>query len=185
MDENEPNVPYGSCGCGCGERTPLATRNSTARGHVIGQPMPFKRGHRRGRHQPQKLERWREEDRGYTTACWIWQLSFFPNGYGQVTDGNRSKTTAHRALYQELRGPVPRDLQLDHLCRQRDCVNPDHLEPVTHLENCRRSNSTRLTEEDVREIRRLCSDGARPVEVAAQYGLTRQYVNALVRGEYW
>ena len=56
--------------------------------------------------------------------CWIWKGSLNERGYGP-----------HRKIYIAQKGVVPDGLQLDHLCRVRKCVNPDHLEPVTHWEN--------------------------------------------------
>lgn len=50
---------------------------------------------------------------------------------------------AHKVQWETVHGPVPDGLELDHLCRQRDCVNPAHLEPVTHAENMRRSSVAR------------------------------------------
>lgn len=69
--------------------------------------------------------------------CWIWQGATTRNGYGMVqVDGRR--WMAHRYAYTALVGPVQPQLDLDHLCRRRACVNPDHLEPVTRSENLRR-----------------------------------------------
>lgn len=62
------------------------------------------------------------------------------NGYGLVrlVSGGPRKI-AHRVAYETFVGPIPTDLELDHLCRVRRCVNPEHLEPVTHQENIRRA----------------------------------------------
>lgn len=82
--------------------------------------------------------RWIAEDRGYVTPCWIWQRSFDVHGYGQLTIGNRLQK-AHRVSYEMFEGPIPDGLHIDHLCRVRACINPDHLEPVTKAENERRA----------------------------------------------
>lgn len=78
-----------------------------------------------------------------TPACWIWTghiLGGPCGGYGHVTIGNRQKR-AHIVSYEQLKGKIPSGLVLDHLCRNRSCVNPDHLEPVTIQENIRRGIS--------------------------------------------
>jgi hypothetical protein len=67
-------------------------------------------------------------------GCWLWQGCKMRNGYGQIGVGGRHMA-AHRYTYEQKRGPIPAGLDLDHLCRQRACVNPDHLEPVTRREN--------------------------------------------------
>lgn len=70
-------------------------------------------------------------------GCWIWHGAKFPSGYGAC--GFRGTTTvAHRAIWQILVCDLPRSLDLDHLCRVRECVNPDHLEPVTRSINLTR-----------------------------------------------
>jgi len=69
--------------------------------------------------------------------CWTWTGYTSGFGYGRVKlrSGAQRTANAHRVFYECLVGPIPDGLQLDHLCRVRNCVNPDHLEPVTQREN--------------------------------------------------
>jgi len=67
--------------------------------------------------------------------CWNWGKPCFPQGYGILYTAPRKFSPAHRWVYEHLIGPVPEGKEIDHLCRNRNCVNPEHLEPVTHREN--------------------------------------------------
>lgn len=67
-------------------------------------------------------------------GCWIWAGARNQYGYGSMRGPDVTVAT-HRYVYELTRGPVPRDLVLDHLCRVRSCCNPDHLEPVTPQQN--------------------------------------------------
>lgn len=76
-----------------------------------------------------------------TDGCWLWTGALLANGYGMF---RASKSmAAHRWAYEHVVGPIPEGLQLDHLCRVRNCVNPSHLEPVTQAENIRRGFKAR------------------------------------------
>ena len=70
-------------------------------------------------------------------GCVIWLGSTDPKGYGRLHNPKGSRH-AHRIAYELARGPIPKGMELDHLCRISSCVNPDHLEPVTRKENIRR-----------------------------------------------
>lgn len=65
-----------------------------------------------------------------TRGCWLWVASLTAGGYWRFKSGGIMRM-AHRVSYEMLVGPIPRGLTLDHLCRNRRCVRPDHLEPVT------------------------------------------------------
>ena len=77
-----------------------------------------------------------------TDDCWLWNGYVNSRGYGTAYVNGRTRE-AYRALYELIVGPVPNGLHLDHLCRVTRCVNPYHLEPVTHAENMRRAAAAR------------------------------------------
>ena len=71
------------------------------------------------------------------TGCWEWTSTLNNKGYGRFYDGKRS-VYAHRWSYERWVGPIPERMDIDHLCRNTRCVNPAHLEAVSHAENIRR-----------------------------------------------
>ena len=73
-------------------------------------------------------------------SCWLWTAGQFSNGYGQFSIKAKKKLS-HRISYQYMVGTIPDGLDLDHICRVRNCVNPAHLEPVTRKVNLRRGNT--------------------------------------------
>lgn len=81
---------------------------------------------------------WSKVDKSGT--CWLWTASIRATGYGQFRVGKRTRD-AHRVAWELTNGSVPDGLQLDHLCRNRACVRPDHLEPVTQRENILRGTA--------------------------------------------
>ena len=83
---------------------------------------------------------WPRVERRGPDECWPWTGGVNSNGYGRVTIAARAQQ-AHRVAYESLVGSIPSGLELDHLCRNRLCCNPSHLEPVTHRENMLRSTA--------------------------------------------
>jgi hypothetical protein len=75
-----------------------------------------------------------------TDTCWLWTGGKSPNGYGHFSD-RPWQGGAHRWAYEHLVGPIPSGLCLDHLCRVRHCVRPEHLEPITQRENLLRGRT--------------------------------------------
>lgn len=107
-------------------------------------------------------------------------------GYHGPTGYARKKTPNGWLLYRhnwiEKNGPVPEGMELDHLCRNRWCINPDHLEPVTHAENVRRGANTKFNDSTrwiVRAHRRL--HGMSQHQVASATGVSQQHVGKIIR----
>lgn len=80
---------------------------------------------------------WPKVDKDGLDGCWLWTARTL-EGYGLFAATPTLTVRAHRWSYEQFVGPIPEGLVIDHLCRNPSCVNPDHLEPVTRLENARR-----------------------------------------------
>lgn len=164
MDETSKERGSKKCECGCGKAVSPGSR--------------FLRGH-----HCRKEPRYYEVDTGFASPCWIWALSLTPGGYGmERVPGSGPKVYAHRASYERHHGEIPEGLQIDHLCRERACINPDHLEPVTQQENVRRGNGTKLTEEAVKEIR---GSSETQSNLANLYGVSQSQISRIKSGHCW
>lgn len=158
----------GFCKCGCGQKTSM----------VRGFYRDYVTGHNRRRHT---LNSYCADKHG----CWIWKGGFWKSGYGRY--GKDRKTTfAHRAVYVALGGFIPTGMQLDHLCRNKACVNPDHLEVVSPAENTRRSRTAKLWKVEVKAIRLLVKDGMMTQrKIAEKFGVSAQTICDIVNGRIW
>jgi len=86
---------------------------------------------------------WEKVNKDSENGCWIWAAGKYHSGYGifYVKNGNWKNVRAHRFAYELLVAPIPANKELDHLCRNHACVNPAHLEVVSHKENCQRGEN--------------------------------------------
>lgn len=135
---------------------------------------------------PLDPSRYRIIDCGFKTQCWIWKGCKSIKGlpYGSLVF-NKKTQSAHRYYYAQKFGPIGRGLVLDHLCRQPSCVNPEHLEPVTTIENNRRGLATKLTIANVIEIRSRYASGEFASKIADSFNVKRENIGLIVRGDTW
>ena len=125
---------------------------------------------------------WSVVETDYETSCWIWNGSRKSKwGHCSVSIGGK-EFSAHRLLYEERVGPIPEGLELDHLCKNPACVRPDHLEPVIHAENIRRSPLAKLTWGEVNLIR---SSPLGPKALSEQLDISRKTVHDIRSGRSW
>lgn len=113
-------------------RTYISRKGKTKAPTAWNPSMPMRRA---GTYVERLLSRYEIADSG----CWTWTGSIAGGtGYGQIAGPDGRTRPAHRAMYEHHRGPIAPGLVIDHLCENRSCVNPDHLQPVTYSENNRR-----------------------------------------------
>lgn len=167
-------IRLGYCRCGCGELTTISPSTDRSHGYVAGQPRLFIKGHR-----ITKPETWIEEDRGYTTPCWIWQGAM-SKSYGW---SSKRKMNAHRAQWIDRRGPIPKGMHIHHLCGVSRCVRIDHMTLKTSSEH------RRLTPQARRPRKKITDAQAKDIaesseslgDIAKKYGISRSYARVLRR----
>jgi len=176
---DERAIKPGYCHCGCGGKTKLAPQTDTKVGWVKDEPLRYIFNHHRRKSPVEYIV-------NLETGCWDWKMRKSTAGYGLLTRGGRT-LQAHRVLYERHVGPIPDGLEIDHLCRNRGCVNPSHLEAVTRSTNLRRGlrGYAKLTREAVRHIRQLLAENYEQREIAALYGVTPSCISKVNRGVSW
>src|SRR3990167_537203 len=167
----------GICLCGCGKKTKVFFRNIFERGYKKGDSAQYIHGHHSKKMGP--------EYEINSNGCWIWKKATGCGGYGKKYAHDKT-ILAHRFYYEKFKGKISKGLCLDHLCKTRHCVNPDHLEPVTQLENNRRGRGTKFNIGIAQEIRllhkqKLLSHWA----LAKTYGMSRRNVGFILNNITW
>lgn len=173
----QPEVPSGYCRCGCGQKTSIAARNDRRRGHKKGEPVSVIPGHSRRVAGPH----FRLAYAGYTTPCCLWLHGKTSAGYAEISVGKRT-CLVHILVFESAIGKVPEDMELHHLCERRDCINPQHLVPLSHQAHARASSYAKLSEEDVRYIR-LSKE--RSSDLARRFRVSPQAICDIRKGRRW
>lgn len=123
-------------------------------------------------------------------GCWLWMGARGPLGYGAFWDGKKV-LRAHRYAWAVTNGEIPEGLFACHKCDNPPCVNPDHLFLGTRTENQRdmavkeRTNTTKLTESEVRAMRRAYRLGISQDVLAHVFGVDQTNVSQVVRRQSW
>jgi hypothetical protein len=178
--------PSGLCQCGCGQLAPISEKTNRRSGWVKGQPKRFIKGHMPVSDKAECVV----VDRGFRTPCWEWQKATMEGGYGQAWDRAQKRLRpAHCVVYERVHGPIPEGMELDHLCRNRRCVNPNHVEPVTGAVNAQRGLTSKLTAAQVDDIRERYDHAAKKhglqSALAREFSVSAQAVHQILHRRHW
>jgi hypothetical protein len=118
--------------------------------------------------------------------CWEWQGKIASNGYGAKQSGGRT-LLAHRWVFSIFNGWIPKEAVLNHLCSNRRCVNPKHIEVTTQAGNARHGRGAKLKVEQVREIKAALSTikWGEKKHLAAKFGVSAALLSDIKYGRAW
>ena len=130
------------------------------------------------------------------SGCWVWTASLHRVGYGQIRHDERI-LRAHRVSYELHIGPIPAGMHVLHKCDNRSCVNPDHLFLGTNDDNVadmvtkgrqskgEKNGKARLTEDNVREIRRRLAAGEKNKDLSVEFGVSTPSISKIAKRKTW
>ena len=133
---------------------------------------------------------WENTRLDFNTMCLEWQGSKDTAGYGQLSI-NGKLVYVHRLSYESAKGKIPLGLEILHSCDNKICINPDHLSVGTHQDNMTDMASkgrgrSKFAESDVLEIRRRWANGEQTqTSMAKEFGITQQWINAIILRKAW
>lgn len=161
--------PLPICACGCGEFTEMRTHKFIV-GHIF--------------RTRKRMEDLYKVDQ--STGCWEWQGIKLPKGYGRRTIRGIT-ICAHRYFWEKYNGrKIKKGMHIDHLCKNTSCVNPEHLEEVTPIENFHRSNAVvKLDFIKAKEIRKLYFEGANKKQLAKMFNVSYGIIRDVVINITW
>lgn len=118
------------------------------------------------------------------TGCWVFENKLEHNGYGRICI-NYKRIRAHRYFYEKYKGLIKKGLMLDHLCRNRACVNPEHLEQVSCVENIHRGERCKLNKQKIIEIRTKYNNGETQTYLSKIFGVGQDEISRIVNFKRW
>ena len=118
------------------------------------------------------------------TGCHLWLGAVSDNGYAVVGTNRDGTYRVARVVYTRDKGQIPPGMYTDHLCRNRACINSDHLELVTNAENSRRGSKAKLTWDDIREIRHA-AESETYRSLARRFGVSSCAISNIVNFLRW
>lgn len=116
--------------------------------------------------------------------CLEWIGALDREGYAMFWFEGKTERAA-RFSFMQSKGPLEEGLEIDHLCKNRKCVNPSHLELVTHIENMRRRDATKLEKSDIGKIRQMSEAGKTQKEIGDSFGVSKTTIGDILRGITW
>lgn len=127
--------------------------------------------------------------RGYKiveNGCWEYLGAGDKDGYAAQIQENGKTLRGQRYYYEKYKGKIPKGLQIDHLCKNRICVNPEHFEAVTPMENLRRRVNVKMNEEVVDRIRRIYKNqNVSQTALAKKFNINQCHVSRIVNFKRW